>query len=604
MDVGADLRLGPVLRKTTPTTATVWVETEAPAEVAVTAGGARARSRTFTVHGHHYALCELQGLAPGSTTPYTVDVDGARVWPDPASEHPPSLVRTPPEGREAPVRMAFGSCRTPIDHSPGAVRRFGSDMLRAYGRRLARLRRDGGDEGHGGEGPGGEGATAVEEPAVLLLIGDQVYADELQPGMKEFLARRRARVTGDGADARDGVGPGARTRAEARPPEDEVVFFDEYAELYRRSWTDPDVRWLLSTVPTLMLFDDHDVRDDWNTSGAWRAEMDASPWWGHRIVSGLGAYWVYQHLGNLTGEERKGDPLYREVLTASSGDAAADGGDAAELLDAAALGWHEEPQSRVWSHEHRMGPARLLMVDTRAGRDVSDEHRRDILGAPGAAWLDERLTGDTDHLLIASTLPFLLPKAVHRLEAWDEALASGAWGERLRGPAEKLRRALDLEHWAAFGRSFGSVSRTLVEVASGRRGNPPATALFLSGDVHFSYLARARPSRRAARQGAPGGGTRIAQLVSSPLCNRLPTKLRWAARLAAAAPTAWAGWIMARTAGVRPPLLEWKLDEGPWFDNAIAELVLDGRRAEVVWIKGRDGASGELQIDEDGPHGL
>ena len=580
MDVGADLRLGPVLRKTTPTTATVWVETGAPAEVAVTAGAVRARSRTFTVHGHHYALCELQGLAPGSATPYTVEVDGARVWPDPASEHPPSLVRTPPEGREAPVRLAFGSCRTPIDHSPGAVRRYGSDMLRAYARRLARLRRDEGDDG-----ADGTGAAAAEEPTALLLIGDQVYADELQPAMKEFLARRRAQEAGDTA------------RAEAQPPEDEVVFFDEYAELYRRSWSDPDVRWLLSTVPTLMLFDDHDVRDDWNTSGAWRAEMDASPWWRHRIVSGLGSYWVYQHLGNLTAEERAEDPLYSEVLKTASGDGAAAGDDAAGPVDTAALGWHEAPQSRVWSHEHRFGPARLLMVDTRAGRDVADEHRRDILGGPGAAWLDERLTGDADHLLIASTLPFLLPKAVHRLEAWDEALASGAWGERLRGPAEKLRRALDLEHWSAFGRSFGSVSRALVELASGTRGNPPATALLLSGDVHFSYLARARPSRRAARAGTPGGGTRIAQLVSSPLCNRLPTKFR-----RAAAPTAWAGWIMARTAGVRPPLLEWGLDEGPWFDNAIAELALDGRRAEVVWIKGRDGASGDLQIDEEGPH--
>ena len=36
--------------------------------------------------------------------------------------------------------------------------------------------------------------------------------------------------------------------------------------LYRESWSDPDIRWLLSTVPTTMIFDDHDVNDDWNIS--------------------------------------------------------------------------------------------------------------------------------------------------------------------------------------------------------------------------------------------------------------------------------------------------------------------------------------------------
>ncbi|MGW1633884.1 hypothetical protein, partial [Streptomyces anthocyanicus] len=41
-----------------------------------------------------------------------------------------------------------------------------------------------------------------------------------------------------------------------------------------------EVRWLLSTVPSCMIFDDHDVIDDWNTSAAWlgtppRAGTDA-----------------------------------------------------------------------------------------------------------------------------------------------------------------------------------------------------------------------------------------------------------------------------------------------------------------------------------------
>ena len=34
-----------------------------------------------------------------------------------------------------------------------------------------------------------------------------------------------------------------------------------YPLLYRHSWGDPEIRWLMSTVPTAMIFDDHDLRD-------------------------------------------------------------------------------------------------------------------------------------------------------------------------------------------------------------------------------------------------------------------------------------------------------------------------------------------------------
>ena len=34
-----------------------------------------------------------------------------------------------------------------------------------------------------------------------------------------------------------------------------------YPLLYRHSWGDPEIRWLMSTVPTAMIFDDHDIRD-------------------------------------------------------------------------------------------------------------------------------------------------------------------------------------------------------------------------------------------------------------------------------------------------------------------------------------------------------
>ena len=92
-------------------------------------------------------------------------------------------------------------------------------------------------------------AQDVEDwPHLLLLLGDQVYADEVPVSTAEFIAARRDPSV---------------------PPGYEVADFEEYCRLYRDSWSEPAVRWLLSTVPTAMIFDDHDVHDDWNTSKDW-----------------------------------------------------------------------------------------------------------------------------------------------------------------------------------------------------------------------------------------------------------------------------------------------------------------------------------------------
>ena len=73
------------------------------------------------------------------------------------------------------------------------------------------------------------------------------------------------------------------------------------------------MRWLLSVIPTAMIFDDHDVHDDWNISAAWRRDYDAKPWWAARITGAYMSYWIYQHLGNLSPEDLAKDELWRQV---------------------------------------------------------------------------------------------------------------------------------------------------------------------------------------------------------------------------------------------------------------------------------------------------
>ena len=64
-----------------------------------------------------------------------------------------------------------------------------------------------------------------------------------------------------------------------------------------------------------MIFDDHDVHDDWNTSEAWVEEM-RKPWWQERITSALSTYWIYQHLGNQSPAALERDEVYRDVRDA------------------------------------------------------------------------------------------------------------------------------------------------------------------------------------------------------------------------------------------------------------------------------------------------
>ena len=85
---GVNLLVGPMLRHVTATTATVFVETDAPCTVEICS----TRTRTFTVAGHHYALVVIEDLPPASTLPYDVRLDGDVRWPRPDSALPPSVI--------------------------------------------------------------------------------------------------------------------------------------------------------------------------------------------------------------------------------------------------------------------------------------------------------------------------------------------------------------------------------------------------------------------------------------------------------------------------------------------------------------------------------
>jgi hypothetical protein len=538
-----ELLLGPLLRYVSETEATIWVETSEACEVEVLGR----RERTFGVAGHHYSLVRVEGLEPGGFYEYEVALDGERRWPPAGHELPPSAIRT--LTRAKPVDICFGSCRVAVPHEKPYTQSKDEDpegreldALHVLATQMARSERD-------------------EWPELLFLLGDQVYVDEGSPRARE---RIRAKRDVD------------------EPPGEDVLDFEEYSWLYEESWSDPLVRWLFSTVSVSMAWDDHDMSDDWNISRSWHEEMERHDWWHERAVDGIVSYWVYQHLGNLSPRELDDSEVYARVRGNP---------DATDVL----RDWAREIETTAsgtrWSFCRDVDGVRAIFMDSRAARVLTEE-RRSMFDDRVWDWIVDHAGGDFDHLVLATTVPYLLSPGFHHLEAWNERLCDGVWGGLVARGSEKLRRAADFDHWAAFQLSFQRLRELLEEVGSGKRGKPPASIVILSGDVHHAYLCEI-----AFRRGA-GMQSPVYQAVCSPYRNPLDARERKAIRAGFTRPFELFARSLAHLSGAPDPGIRWRLLEGPHFDNQVGTLRLDGRKAIVRLDKTVAGEEDEQSLEK------
>jgi hypothetical protein len=331
-----------------------------------------------------------------------------------------------------------------------------------------------------------------------------------------------------------------------------------------------------------MIFDDHEVDDDWNISEAWVEEMREKPWWDEQIIGGYASYWIYQHLGNLSPGELERDALFEKVRVA---------GDAGPLLREFAYETHREAAGTRWSFHRDFGNTRLVMMDSRGGR-VLEKNHRSMVDSDEWNWIKEHVTGDFDHLLIGTSLPVLLGPGMHHLQAWSEAVCSGAWGELMTRWGEEIRRSQDLDHWSSFHESFAELTALIRAVGAGERGQPPASIVILSGDVHHGYLAEAKFRDGEVR-------SPVYQAVCSPLRNSLPGKKSRLQSAGWTKPGELAGRFLARLAGIGKEELDWRLDHDKlWFENHIASLKLEGRRATLSFERAVLDSSGEPCLEK------
>ena len=397
-------------------------------------------------------------------------------------------------------------------------------------------------------------AQDVEDwPHLLLLLGDQVYADEVPVSTAEFIAARRDPSV---------------------PPGYEVADFEEYCRLYRDSWSRAR-----RPLAALDRADGDDLRrprrprrlEHVEATGS--TDIRAQGWWDERIVGGFMAYWVYQHLGNLSPEDRMDDAT---LPRRARGD-----GDAGPIVREFAFAADREVAGARWSYRRDLGRTRIVMMDSRAGR-VLEPGARHMVDAEEWDCIERWTRGSFDHLLLGTSLPAFLGRGMHYLEAWNEAVCEGAWGRAARAGRASAPARLDLEHWAAFGDSLRDLEDLLERIACGRHGEAARRERRPALRRRPPRLPRARRgSRRATAAAAP-----VYQAVCSPLRNPLDSRERRAIRIGMSrAGRARRPCARPRRGGGARNRSSWTIEEGPWFDNQVATLELDGRRGWMVLDK-------------------
>nr|WP_284290196.1 hypothetical protein [Angustibacter aerolatus] len=468
------LVLGPMLRHVDRTTATVWVETDRPCEVEVLGH----RARTWGVHGHHYALVVVEGLRPGTTTPYEVHLDGATAWPEPGGVLPPSVVRTVGDDGAEPaarVRLVPAGCALrPLEPAVGRRRRARRAGPADERRRLGR----GPDRRH----------HRLARPA----------AARRRPGVRRRPVPAAARAA---AAARPGRRPSARGgRGRQRGGRGDRRLRGVRLALPR---VVADAGGALAAVDRAVLHGARRPRPARRLEQArCRGERRSPASRGGR--RGCAARW------RRTGSTSTWATCPPTTSTTTRRTARCSAPGRTTSASACSPGWPTAPTPsrapRAGAFHRDLGRTRLVVIDSRCSRSLQPGHRA-MVDDREWKWVHEQATAPgVDHLLLGTSLPFLLLHGIHHLEGFDEAIAEGAWGRRGERVGEKPRLAVDLEHWAAFRNSFDAMVGLVQEVAApDPDGGSPASVLWLSGDVHCSYLAEARvegvdPDRTALHQ--------------------------------------------------------------------------------------------------------
>ncbi len=562
------LLAGPILRRTTKNRVCVWLASAEPLSLQLTVmdtnrnalgqsdPGELKNQRVQLGKNLHVYLLQARaidgaGFRTDELLYYCIDTVEAG-----------SNVRSPLFSEEELGKLVYGSHPYPSFVIPGALKRILHGSCR---------------KPHGGFDAANQaplpdalahGHTLLEQtcddiaqrPAVLLLTGDQIYADDVAVSLLAMLrpqalaitgAQEKLPLIGGAAAPADFLDPatiplhGRKTALQDKhngidsgfssgQSENQLFTFGEFAAMYIYAFgncpgwnpvwdlnalhglgvadgadaafekqspplrfyhdTLANIRRLLANVSTYMMFDDHDVTDDWNITQDWYDGVRQSPL-GQRIVSNaLAAYWGFQAWGNDPDNFDK-DLILTIALHLGNADNDPDVGARYDLHT-----W----KSRGWGFSVPTDPP-IIAIDSRTQRQFESKYYpSQLLDRYALDWLrvelaklktGQQITGDTCPIFIACTpvMGYAVVEVLQHFALWLAGkLENYKWVQRLEGLMNVegsltgwLVNTLDAESWHSNKDGFVNFMDTL----SQRMGITRCT--FLSGDVHYAFSATA-----------------------------------------------------------------------------------------------------------------
>ena len=277
------------------------------------------------------------------------------------------------------------------------------------------------------------------------------------------------------------------------PPKYLAIFDKEHEALNGFVKQLPQVRRALAHIPTYMIFDDHDVTDDWNLTRGWEQEVYGNPLSKRMIGNALIGYLLCQGWGNAP---KKVAPLIAKVQ---------------ESMGESGLNSHDEIIDDLldfdqWHYRLDTTPP-IEVLDTRTQRWRSESNMNKPSGL-----MDWEALCDFQHSIIGKESVIVVSAApiygVKVIEAIQKVFTF--FGKAL---------TVDAENWMA----HKGTANVILNIF--RHYKTPPDFIILSGDVHYSFVYDVR---LRFRRNSP----HITQFTCSGLKNAFPDGLiKWLDRL-------------------------------------------------------------------------
>lgn len=248
----------------------------------------------------------------------------------------------------------------------------------------------------------------------------------------------------------------------------------------------PQVRRLMAHLPCYMIFDDHDITDDWNLTREWEEASYGNTFSKKIIGNALLGYLLCQGWGNDPDRFRpltKGLQLCFDAKPTLCADALID-----DLLH-----WHQ------WGYELPTEPA-TIVLDTRTQRWRSESNAKKPSGLmdwESLSHLQQQLL-DKDAVILVSPAPIYGVKLIEAIQKMMTFFG--------------LALTVDAENWMA----HKGTANVILNIF--RHKKTPPLFIILSGDVHYSFVYDISLKFSNTQP-------HICQVTASGIKNEFPTKL-------------------------------------------------------------------------------